>query len=240
LGVVVTTVNAYTTTTTVTDDATGRVDIVVTLYDDPVLSLRVVLALTDYDLTNREAWTSYSETRSIRNQTPVLERVEALMDDGSRYRRDLSYYGLLDGTPIQHRDTVTLTAANGAVDYVYEAVLSFDFRAQPVRDYTSKASDYDPATGLLDYVITRYRDGRVEAIDHDPRTGNRDYAVTTRTDGSILAEDYDSAGRLDYVIEYRADGGRTATDYDLNDDFAWTTYTITYGASGDIIGTGTT
>jgi hypothetical protein len=48
----------------------------------------------------------------------------------------------------------------------------------------------------------------------------------------MLAQDHDAAGRLDYAVEHGRDGRLVVTDYDLLDEHPWTTYAITYGATG--------
>jgi hypothetical protein len=142
-------------------------------------------------------------------------------------------------------------------------IMTVDYNAAGQRDYVIEkrtdgvmvATDYGPATGLLDFVITTSADGRLLAEDYDAagrldfvidrradgtmvvsdynsETGLLDFVITIFSDGRLLAEDYDVAGRLDYVIERWADGRMVATDHDLYDQYAWSTHRLAYDAAG--------
>lgn len=114
-----------------------------------------------------------------------------------------------------------LNAATGLLDYV--RTVEADGRTQD--------QDYDQA-GRLDYVLTTSRGGQVVAQDWNAATGLLDYMRTVDADGHTLDQDYDQAGSLDYVLERWADGRMLATDYDLENQHAWTSYSIAYDAAG--------
>jgi hypothetical protein len=250
-----------TTTTTIYDDVSGAVDAAYTVGPQGGLYLWPPLVhAVDYDLRDEYPWARYEFRYELYNIGAQLALVATVMDDGSAYARQLSYFGAIGNHPIQFREVTTITAANGRPDYVLDVYRVIDFRAGPAPDYMSKALDYDPSIGRLDYSITVYRNGLQETVDYDPASGNKDYAiitsrtgvvtaedydaatglldyvVTTYAPGHVLAQDYDAAGRLDYAVEWFADGRYTATDHDLADEHPWSTFTVAYGASSDVLG----
>jgi YD repeat-containing protein len=196
-----------------------------------------IVRATDWDLAERQPWTSYTITQAIFGLDSVMvASIEALMDDGSYTRLDKSYFGGLMNHPIHYQDRWSRWDAEGRLESTHETTWlapgrtlgdttyqdldydrgtgRLDFSLIRYGDGREEAIDYDLATGSKDYVLTTYRGGQVVAQDWNPATGLLDYARTTDADGHTLDQDYDSAGRLDYTVERWADGHTLDQDHD--------------------------
>lgn len=183
---------------------------------------------------SREVTTSWAANGNLDYVHEVTRNFNQYANPQPDYRwKGLDYdplTGNLDYSIIEYNDgrveAIDYDPLTGHRDY---AVITY-------RDGSVTARDYDAATGRPAYAITTYPQGRVLAEDYDA-AGVLDYSVTTYAPGHVLALDYDSAGRVDYAIETFADGRRSVTDHDIADGHPWATFTIHYGAGGDIIGT---
>ena len=200
-------------TFTTTDPVTGEVTYTYTTYDDTRPSL--VMTATDFDTADESQWASY--TLNYGTYWPVTETylrsAETKYDDGSSFTFENIFHLMQSGPPRDMGDRTITTDTQGRVDYVYETYVPGAFLGQPVPEAT-RALDYDPVTGHLDYAVTTLWNGRVVAQDFDAATGKLDYELVTNPDGSYVAK-----------------------DVDLLDQYSWSTYTLVVGADGKVIDT---
>ncbi|MBU8539558.1 hypothetical protein [Falsiroseomonas tokyonensis] len=223
-------------TITVHDDDAGRPDYAYRtamsgiFYDIPYTSY-----LLDYDQREENPWASIETSYGLYGFFPALDTVRVTWDDGSATLRAISYVFAIGGSAAGiASDTYTTFDAQGRT----ESVVVFVERAYAVGPQLSGLSysqtEYDPATGNLDYSYVRHIDGLIEAKDFNAAAGLIDYAYSVFANGRSLAQDYDAQGRLDYVVDRLADGRMIVTDYDLLNQHTWDSYQIAYSASGQI------
>ncbi|MDP3417101.1 hypothetical protein [Falsiroseomonas sp.] len=222
---------AQTVTMVIRDPVTDEVDYSFTevpgIYGSYLASY--VATATDYDLTGAYPWASYTVERGPGgNSYSIINRVVAVMDDGSTVQRDFGYFYALGNTPRHYYDTFTATDSLGRLDSVTVIFQSTIPSYGHTTNFSYKALDYDTATGRLNYSYTTFRDGHTEAIQYDAATGNKDYAVATYLylptareelralyDGRVVAEDFDATtGLLDYAYIIWPDGRTLSQDYD--------------------------
>lgn len=220
-------------TETIIDPVTGR-----TTYEYTYTGSgdwRTILSATDHDTADAFSWARYTVTYRPQNvTTQVLESATSVMDDGSSFTFENLFVIAIGNIALDNGDRTTARDVAGRLDYVLEIYGNLVPHTGPIPQL-SRALDYDPATGRLDYAVTRYRDGRVLSEDFDLRTGALDFSITTHADGRIVSQDHDPVrGGVDYEMTRHPDGRVVATDHDLADEHPWTTYTIAYDATGRI------
>lgn len=222
-------------TYTATDPTTGQITYILETVD--VLGSERTHQATDFDTANEHPWASYAITYDLGgfNSDSYIASIVSILDGGSSFTFENITTRAIGNLPIDIGDRTTSKDALGRVDYVYETFNGITPHTGPVPE-TSRAVDWDTATGHMDYAVTVFRDGHVTSIDYNSTNGNADYAVTTFANRQVVAEDYDAvSGKLDYRVTTNPDGSFTATDFDLTDQYSWTTYTLVHGTDGKVI-----
>lgn len=223
-------------TITVYDDDTGQPDYVYRTALSGISSdFPYTSYLLDYDQRDENTWATYEISYGLYGFYPALDSVRITWDDGSVTLWEPSYAFAIGGNVgAVASQTYTTFDAQGRT----ESVVVFVERNYAVGPQLSglaySQTEYDPATGNLDYSYVRHIEGLIEAKDFNAATGVIDYAYSVFANGRTLAQDYDAQGRLDYVVDRLADGRMIVTDYDLLNQHAWDTYQIAYSATGQI------
>lgn len=222
----------------------------ITVYDDdtgqPDYEYRTAMAgtssvfpytsyLLDYDQRDENPWSTYEISYERYGLYPALDSVRITWDDGSVTLMEPRYAFAKDGGagPTASETYTTLDAQGRTESMVVFVKISYGAGPQ-LAGLIYSQTEYDPATGNLDYSYVSRIDGLIEAKDFNAATGLIDYAYSIFADGRTLAQDYDAQGRLDYSVDRLADGRMIVTDYDLLNQHSWDTYQIAYSASGQI------